>query len=67
MSCKVCEKLHDMGITDPVVAIEHQMLWQNVYIKHVVSILGSEKATVLGQLTELEVEKLLPTKEAADE
>ena len=43
------------------------MLWQNVYIRNVIASIGAEKAKLLFQLTELEVEKLLPTKEAADE
>lgn len=49
MSCPYCEELRRRGIDDPILALEHQMLFNNTYVGIVVEILGYEKAVEIGK------------------
>lgn len=56
VECPFCENLKRKGIEDSEAAIRYSMLWQNIYVKKVVELIGFDKATFLASVVSKEVE-----------
>lgn len=49
MSCPYCEEFKRRGIDEPIQALEHQMLINNIYVDIVVQTLGYERAKEIAE------------------
>lgn len=47
MDCPTCQELRRRGITEPIQAIEYQMIVNNFWSRAVVDALGHERAAVV--------------------